>query len=205
MLLSTLYQYRRERGLQSAVLNEAKPAQDANSGSQPITNALTFDRINHRPEHPIFWGIGTLAVGVLHTNPKVVTPILCVGAHQSHQFGATIAACPQAVVFNANDLVASEVRFAKDTNSRANKDLDYISSVLIHKQPMMKLIPIQAEYITDLFDEDNSHKSVRELTTLFKNRTGEQDKFFRNWLRVAAVAKYFTLTNNADSTSQLQL
>jgi hypothetical protein len=194
-----------EGGLLTAVLGEANRAQESNSDIKLITHKLTFERITHLPEQPLFCGIGSIAIAVLHTQPKVVTSILWVRAHQALRFGITITSCPQVLVFDANDLVASDILFAKELGSKTNKGLDFVSSSLVNKRPMMKLIPIRADTITDFFNADNSHKSVRKLETVFKKRTGDHDKFIYNWLRAAAMVRDLTLTNNADSTSQMQL
>ena len=194
-----------EGELQSAILGEANRAKESNSDIQIITHKLTFDRTTHLPIQPLFCGVGTLAIAVVNTQPKVVTPILWVRAHQSQRFGITITSCPQILIFDANDLVASDVLFAKELGSNTNKDLDFVSSSLVKPRPMMKLIPIRADTITDFFNPDNSHRSVRDLETVFKNRKGDHDKFVYSWLRAAAMVKDTTLTNNADSTSQMQL
>lgn len=194
-----------EGGFQTAILGEATRAKESNSRSQLITHPLTFNRTTHLPDQALFCGIGTLGVAVLNTQPKKVTPILWVRAYQTQRFGITITSCPQAVIFDANDLVASDVWIAKDADSTANQGLDYVTSALIKQRPMMKLIPIRAETITDFFNADNSHKSVRDLITMFKSRTDKHDKFVYSWLRAAAMVRDTTLPNNADSTSQMQL
>ena len=194
-----------EGGFQTAILGEATRAKESNSRSQLITHPLTFNRTTHLPDQALFCGIGTLGVAVLNTQPKKVTPILWVRAYQTQRFGITITSCPQVVVFDANDLLASDVWIAKDADSTANQGLDYVTSALIKQRPMMKLIPIRAETITDFFNADNSHKSVRDLVTMFKSRTDKHDKFVYSWLRAAAMVRDTTLPNNADSTSQMQL
>jgi hypothetical protein len=93
--------------------------------------------------------------------------------------------------------------FLKNSNSIANRDKDYISTVLQTKKHMLSVVLLCPDQMDKLFDPDGTLRSVRTVSKVFEGRKTAKDSLFRNWLRAAFVAQ--DLDNNADSTSQLQI
>jgi hypothetical protein len=97
----------------------------------------------------VFWGAGTIVVAILNCSPKLVTPIMCVGAHQGNRYGITIETVPQAVIINHEDLIGSNALFAKNANTIVNRDKDYVRTVLQTQKQMIKVVPIRPDQIVD--------------------------------------------------------
>jgi len=185
--------------LHQALLHEAL---EVNNG-QLITQEIVLDPTHNLPITPVFWSTGSIVAAVLNCSPKQVTTILCVGAHQGKRFGVTIEQIPKAVIISHDDLVGSNALFSKNANSVANRDKDYVRTVLQTQRHMMKVVPVRADQFHLFFDTDDNPGSVRDTAKLFEGRKTAKDTLVRNWLRAALVAK--DLDNNADSTSQLQI
>jgi hypothetical protein len=189
-----------EGAFREAVLNEAK--RDANNG-QLLTHELELDEVNHLPVNPVFWGAGSIVAAILNCSPKVVTPIMCVGAHQGNRYGITIETVPKAVIISHEDLIGGNALFAKNVNSVANRGKDYILTVLQTQNQMINVVPIRPDHIEHFFELDGTPRGVRAIAKVFEGKKTTKDALVRNWLRAAFVAK--DLDNNADSTSQLQI
>jgi hypothetical protein len=140
---------------------------------------------------------------VLNCLPKQITPILYISAHEGNRFGVTIETTPKAVIINHDDTLANNALFSKNANSIANRDKDYISTVLQTQKNMSSVVPLRPDQLDDLFNPDGALRSVRTVSQLFEGRKTAKDSLFRNWLQAAFVAQ--DLDNNADSTSQLQI
>jgi hypothetical protein len=91
----------------------------------------------------------------------------------------------------------------KNANSIANRDKDYISTVLQTQKHMLSVVPLRPDQLDKLFTSDGALRSVRTVSKLFEGRKTAKDSLFRNWLRAAFFAR--DLDNNADSTSQLKI
>jgi hypothetical protein len=141
----------------------------------------------------VFWGAGTIVAAILHCSPKLVTPIMCVGAHQGNRYGITIETVPRAVIINHEDLIGS------NANTIVNQDKDYVRTVLQTQKQMMRVVPIRPDQIVDFFDPDGTPRSVRTIAKVFEGKKEVKHTLVRNWLQAAFVAK--DLDNNADSTS----
>jgi hypothetical protein len=116
-----------EGAFKDAVLSEAQS--DENNG-QLLTQEIELDEVNTLPINPVFWGAGSIVAAILDCSPKLVTPIMCVGVHQGNRYGITIETVPRAVIINREDLISSNALFAKSANAVANRDKNYISTVL---------------------------------------------------------------------------
>ena len=189
-----------EGAFKDAVLNEAR--RDENNG-QLLKQELQLDEVNNLPINPVFWSAGSIVAAVLNCAPKVVTPIMCVGAYQGNRYGITIETVPRAVIINHEDLIGGNALFAKNANAVANRDKDYILTVLQTQKQMIKVVPIRPDHLEDFFEPDGTPRSVRTIAKVFEGKKTPRDSLVRNWLRAAFVAK--DLDNNADSTSQLQI
>jgi hypothetical protein len=137
-----------EVAFKDAVLSEAR---SHNNNGQLLTQEIELDEVNTLPLNPVFWGAGTIVAAILNCSSKVVTPIMCVGAHQGNRYGITIETIPQAVIINHEDLIGSNALFAKSANAVINRDKDYISTVLQNKKQMIKVVPIRPDQIVDFF------------------------------------------------------
>jgi hypothetical protein len=146
-----------EGAFEQAVLNEARS--NDNNG-QLLTQDIELDDVNTLPTSPVFWGAGSIVAAILNCCPKVVTPIMCVGAHQGNRYGITIETEPRAVIINHEDINGGNALFAKNANSTANRDKDYILIVLQIQKEMLKVVPIRLNQISDLFDPDGTPRGV---------------------------------------------
>jgi hypothetical protein len=141
-----------------AVLSEARS--DDNNG-QLLTQEIKLDKVNTLPINPVFWGAGTIVAAILNCSPKLVTPIMCVGAHQGNRYGITIETAPRAVIINHEDLIGSNALFAKSANAVVNRDKDYISTVLQTQKQMIKVVLIRPDQIVN-FSTPTEHQEVYE-------------------------------------------
>jgi hypothetical protein len=108
-----------EGAFKEAVLSEARSDE---KNCQLLTQEILLDDVNTLPLNPVFWGAGSINAAILNCSPKVVTPIMCVGAHQGNRYGITIETVPRAVIINHEDLIGTNALFAKSANSVANRD-----------------------------------------------------------------------------------
>jgi hypothetical protein len=131
-----------ENAFKDAVLSEARS--DKTNG-QLLTQEIELDEVNTLPINPVFWGAGTIVAAILNCSPKLVTPIMCVGAHQGNRYGITIETVPRAVIINHEDLIGSNALFAKNANAIVNRDKDYISTILQTQKQMIKVVPIRPD------------------------------------------------------------
>jgi hypothetical protein len=189
-----------ENAFKDAVLSEARS--DETNG-QLLTQEIVLDEVKTLPINPVFWGAGTIVAAILNCSPKLVTPIMCVGAHQGNRYGITIETVPWPVIINHEDLIGSNALFAKSANAVVNRDKDYIRTVLQTQKQMIKVVPIRPDQIVDFFDPDGTPRSARTIAKVFEGKKEVKHTLVRNWLQAAFVAK--DLGNNADSTSQLQI
>jgi hypothetical protein len=60
-------------------------------------------------------------------------------------YGITIETVPRAVIINQEDLIGSNALFAKSANAVANRDKDYISTVLQTQKQMIKVVLIRPD------------------------------------------------------------
>jgi hypothetical protein len=109
-----------ENAFKDAVLSEARS--DETNG-QLLTQEIELDEVLGRWYHAI-------VAAILNCSPKLVTPIMCVGAHQGNRYSITIETVPRAVIINHKDLIGSNALFAKNANEIVNRDKDYIRTVL---------------------------------------------------------------------------
>jgi hypothetical protein len=188
-----------EGALREALLTET---QRENNG-QLICLDFLLDPTHNLPVTPVFWSTGSIVAAVLNCSPKQITPIMCISAHEGNRFGVTIETTPKTVIINHDDTLAHNALFLKNANSIANRDKDYISTVLQTQKHMLSVVPLRPDQLDELFDPDGTLRSVRTVSKVFEGRNTAKDSLFRNWLRAAFVAQ--DLDNNADSTSQLQI
>jgi hypothetical protein len=128
---------------------------------------------------------------------------MCNSAHEGNRFGVTIETTPKAVIINHDDTLANNALYSKNANSIANRDKDYILTVLQTQKHMLSVVPLRPDQLDELFDPDGTLRSVQTVSKVFEGRKTAKDSLFRNWLQAAFVAQ--ELDNNADSTSQLQI
>ena len=191
-----------EGALKEALITEVEEYEE---NGHLLTLDIALDPINQLLETPVFWSAGSIVAAVLNCAPKVVTPIMCVSAYQGNRYGVTIDQVPRAVIIDHDDTISTDSLFSKTTSARVNRNKDYINTVNLTRRHMLKVIPIKPEYLPEFFNNDGSTRSVRELITVFDRKRAADHVLFRNWLRAAFVAMDLTITNNADSTSQLQI
>ena len=156
-----------EGAFKDAVLNEAR--RDENNGLL-LKQELQLDAVNNLPINPVFWSAGSIVAAVLNCAPKVVTPIMCVGAYQGNRYGITIETVPRAVIINHEDLIGGNALFAKNANAVANRDKDYILTVLQTQKQMIKVVPIRPDHLEDFFEPDGTPRSVRTIAKVFEGK-----------------------------------
>ena len=188
-----------EGTLLEAILTESK----RENNGQLIHQEIELDPIQNLPITPVFWSTGSIVAAILNCAPKQITAIMCISAYEGKRFGITIEKVPKAVIISQEDTVASNALFSKTTNSVANREKDYVLTVLQTQKHMLSVVPIRPDQVEELFDPDGTPRSVRTVNKVFEGRKTVKDTLFRNWIRAAFVAK--NLDNNADSTSQLQI
>ena len=81
-----------EGAFKNALLNEA--TRDEHTTGQLLGHQITLDPVHSLPETPVFWKAGSMVATILNCAPKVVTPIMCVGAHQGNRYGITVEPIP---------------------------------------------------------------------------------------------------------------
>jgi hypothetical protein len=192
-----------EGAFKNALLNEA--TRDEHTTGQLLGHQITLDPVHSLPETPVFWKAGSMVAAILNCAPKVVTPIMCVGAHQGNRYGITVEPTPRPVIISHEALVGTNARVGRVPNASYNKEFDYIGTQLIVNRPMLKVVPLRPEYIKDFFNDDGTTRSVRQLSKIFDGKKTVKDTLFRGWLRAAFCLKDKDLYSNADSTSQLQI
>ena len=188
-----------EGALKEAVLNEARK----DDNGQLITQEITLDAVHNLPVTPVFWSAGSIVATILHCAPKVVTPIMCVGAYQGNRYGITLEHVPRAVIISHEDLITGNAQFAKTANAVANRNKDYITTVLQTQRQMIKVVPLRPDQIGEFFEADGTPRNVRTIARVFEGKKTAKDSLVRNWLRAAFVAH--GTDNNTDSKSQLQI
>jgi hypothetical protein len=152
---------------------------------------------------PVFWSTGSIVAVVLNCSPKQITPIMGISAYEGNRFKVTIETTPKAVIINHDNTLANNALFSKNANLIANRDKNYISTVLQTQKHMLSAAPLRPDQLEELFNPNGTLRSVRTVSKVFEGSKTAKDSLFRNWLRAAFVAQ--DLYNNADSTSQLQI
>jgi hypothetical protein len=156
-----------ENAFKDAVLSEARS--DENNG-QIFTQEIELDEVNTLPINPVFWGAGTIIAAILNCTPKLVTPIMCVGARKGNRYGITIETVPRVVIINHKDLIGSNALFARSANIVVNQDKDYISTMIQTQKQMIKVVPIRPDQIVHFFDPKGTPRSVRTIEKVFEGK-----------------------------------
>jgi hypothetical protein len=77
---------------------------------------------------------------------------MCISAQEGSQFGVTIETNPKTVIINHDDTLANNALFSRNANSIANRDKDYISTVLLTQKHMLSVLPLRPDQLGELFD-----------------------------------------------------
>jgi hypothetical protein len=96
---------------------------------------------------------------------------MCISAHEGNRFGATIETTPntpKAVIINDDDTLTNNVLFSKNANSIANRDKDYISTVLQTQKHILSVVPLRPDQLDELFDPDGTLRSVQQSVKYLK-------------------------------------
>jgi hypothetical protein len=164
--------------LSNALLTET---QQDNNG-QLICQDIVLDPTHNLPVTPVFWSTGSIVAAVLNCSPKQITPIMCISAYKGNRFGITIKTTPKAVIINHDDTIANNALFSKNANSIANRDKDYILTVLQTQKHMLSVVLLRPDQLEELFDPNGTLRSVRTVCKVFEGRKTAKDSLFRNWL-----------------------
>jgi hypothetical protein len=182
---------------QLIALEEKKP-----DHGQLIT--LAYDTGKFFVPAPFEWQLGLLFVGVLNTNHERVSVFMYVGAVDDNRLCVTIDHAPILLSFTTVSLQQTICKFSKSNNSRANRELMYVPTLLITRQGMLPVIPLQEDQVATCFDKGGSFKSVRDLFHLYDKQTAPMEKtrnhLFKDWLRAALVSG-----NDDNLRSQLEI
>jgi hypothetical protein len=154
---------------QLIALEEKKP-----DHGQLITSAYDTDKFF--VPAPFEWQLGLLFVGVLNTNHERVSVFMYVGAVDANRLCVTIDHAPIPLSFNTVSLQQTICKFSKSYNSRANRELMYVTTSLITRQGMLPVIPLRSDQVSTCFDEGGSIKSVRDLFHLYDKQTAPMEK-----------------------------
>ena len=179
-------------------LEEKKP-----DNGKLITSEYATDEF-HVPV-PFEWQLGSLFVGVLTNKKDKVSVFMYVGAVDDNRLCVTIEHAPIPLSFTSGSLQQGICKFSKNYNSRANRELLYVPTVLVTRQGMLPVIPLRADQVASCFDEEGgTFKSVRDLFHLYDKQSAPLEKtrnrLFRDWLRAALVSG-----NGDHSRSQLEV
>jgi hypothetical protein len=145
---------------------------------QLICQDIVLDPTHNLPMTPVFWSTGSIVAAILNCSPKQITPIMCISAHEGNRFGVRIETAPKAVIINHDDTLANNALFKKNANSIANRDKDYISTVLQTQKHMLSIVPLRPDQLDELFDPDGTLRSVRTVSKVFEGRKTAKDSLF---------------------------